>query len=312
MSLPVTYRISHRTSYAYTEAVSLCQNLAHLSPRDVSNQICFEGRVTVMPHPAVRANRLDYFGNPTEFFTIQNPHRKLIVDAEHQIAVTPRPLPDPTRSPNWEEVRPLLMSDRSPEVINAAQYVFFSRYVPDHPELRKYAERSFPPGRPILESVFDLTTRIHSEFVYDPRATNVATLLEDVLKNRRGVCQDFAHLEIGCLRSLGLAARYVSGYLVTVPPPGQEKLIGADATHAWLSVYCPGQGWVDVDPTNDQVPTGKHITFAWGRDYDDVSPIKGVILGGGRHTVTVSVDVVPIDQASTSPPASQSEASDEI
>ena len=186
--------------------------------------------------------------------------------------------------------------DRSPATLEAYQFVFGSRYTPASPELAAYALHSFASGRPMLEGVLDLTARIHRDFVYDPRATTVATPLKEVFAKRRGVCQDFAHLELACLRSLGLAARYVSGYLCTNPGQGQRRLLGADATHAWLSVWCPRLGWVDVDPTNDLVPSDKHILLAWGRDYDDVSPIKGVILGGGQHVVQVGVEVTRMDQ----------------
>ncbi len=176
---------------------------------------------------------------------------------------------------------------------DAYSFVFDSPYVPRDEALADYAAPSFPPGRPLLAAVFDLTTRIHREFRYDPRATTVATPMRKVLARRAGVCQDFAHLQLGCLRALGLAARYVSGYLVTEPPPGKARLVGADASHAWLSVFCPAWGWIDCDPTNDQVPGDRHVTLAWGRDYDDVCPVRGIVLGGGRSTLKVSVDVVP-------------------
>jgi transglutaminase-like putative cysteine protease len=194
-------------------------------------------------------------------------------------------------------VRDQLPADRNPTVLDAYQFVFDSRYVRSSAELADYARPSFTPGRPMLDAVLDLTRRVHQDFRYDQRATTVTTPLREVFAQRRGVCQDFAHLEIGCLRSLGLAARYVSGYLCTDPPPDQVRLVGADATHAWLSVYCREFGWIDVDPTNDRMPSDQHILLAWGRDYDDVSPIKGVILGGGQHVVKVAVEVTrcPLD-----------------
>ncbi len=179
-------------------------------------------------------------------------------------------------------------------MLEAYQFAFDSPHVPTSPDLADYAAVSFSPGRPWLEALLDLTRRIHTEFKYDQTATNVSTPLERSAAMRRGVCQDFAHLQIGCLRSLGLAARYVSGYLVTAPPPGQPRLVGADASHAWLSAFSPEHGWIDVDPTNDMIPSPKHITLAWGRDYSDVCPIKGVFIGGGHHGMNVSVDVMPL------------------
>jgi transglutaminase-like putative cysteine protease len=182
-------------------------------------------------------------------------------------------------------------SDRSPTILDAYQFVFDSRYIQCGADLARYAAPSFDAGRPLLEVVQDLTRRIHTDFRYDQQATTLATPLRDVLENRRGVCQDFAHLQIGCLRSMGVPARYVSGYLRTRPNLERPPAVGAHASHAWLSVFCPDFGWIDVDPTNDLIPSDTHITLAWGRDYDDVSPIKGVILGGGHHTVAVAVDV---------------------
>ena len=226
------------------------------------------------------------------FFTVQEPHRQLIVRAEHTTEIEPYWGPDPAQTPAWEDVRDQLALARDAEALDAYQYVFDSPYVRVSADLAAYAAPSFWPRRPILEAALDLTARIHSEFRYDPKATTLSTTLAEVLAGRHGVCQDFAHLEIGCLRSLGLAARYVSGYLLTQPPEGTERLIGADASHAWLSSWCPGFGWIDVDPTNNLIPSAEHILLGWGRDYDDVSPIKGVILGGGEHQVRVSVDVV--------------------
>lgn len=290
------YRVRHTTTYAYKEPVSLCQNLVHLTPRQGPFQSCGDSELIVRPTPSIIVDRTDYFGNPEVFFLIQEPHRKLTVTVRHTVEVIPAPVPDPAATPPWEEVRDRLATDRSPLVLDAYQFVFDSPYIEAGGEPTAYAAPSFPPGRPILEATLDLTRRIHADFRYDPRATSLTTPLRQVLANRRGVCQDFAHLQIACLRSMGLAARYVSGYLCTSPPPGQRRLVGADASHAWLSVYCPDVGWVDVDPTNNVVPSDKHLVLAWGRDYDDVSPIKGVILGGGSHTLTVAVDVIPADE----------------
>jgi transglutaminase-like putative cysteine protease len=193
----------------------------------------------------------------------------------------------PSETSPWEAV-----ADRTTLPLDVLEFVFYSAAIPASADLEAYAGASFPPGRPLLDAVLDLTRRIHEEFTFDPKATTVATPLAEVFSSRRGVCQDFARLEIACLRSLGLPARYVSGYLETVPPPGRSRLLGADASHAWVAVYCPEAGWIHVDPTNNLLPSRTHVTVAWGRDYYDVSPIHGVILGGGNHTLRVNVDVL--------------------
>lgn len=293
MTAAVRYRIAHTTRYEYADSVALAHNVARVTPRDAPSQRCRRTRLTISPAPAVRHDRTDYFGNPTTFFAIQEPHRTLVVTAEHEVEVTP-PVDLPATGPAWEEVRQALAAGEAAPVRDAYQFVFPSRYVPAVDGLAGFARPSFPPGRSLVAAVLDLTERIHRGFVYDPRATTVSTPVREVLQTRRGVCQDFAHLQIACLRSLGLAARYVSGYLRTAPPPGRPRLVGADASHAWVSVFCPQAGWFDVDPTNNLRPTGGHVLLGWGRDYDDVCPVKGVILGGGRHTLVVSVDVAPV------------------
>ncbi len=285
----MNYRITHTTTYDYTQPVSLCQNLAHVTPRDAPSQRCHASSLTLDPPPAYLASRADYFGNRATFFAVQEPHPRLTVHAVHQVELLSEVEPDEGLAPPWEAAR-------TGQGVEAIQFTFGSRYIELGDDWAGYARPSFPPGRPLPEATRDLTHRIHRDFVYDPRATTVATPLREVFARRRGVCQDFAHLQIACLRSLGLAARYVSGYLCTVPAPGKERLIGADATHAWVSVWCPGRGWLDFDPTNDQVPSDRHILLAWGRDFDDVSPIKGVVLGGGAHTVRVAVEVRPADK----------------
>jgi transglutaminase-like putative cysteine protease len=249
----------------------------------------------IKPAPARIERRLDYFGNQVAFFNVQEGHHKLTVTAMSRVQVTPFQPPAAAVTPTWEQVRDRLMAERMPAGLEDLQFLYDSPAVTSSAELAAYAVESFPPNRPWLEGVFDLTRRIHRDFVYDPRATTINTPLAEVLSQRRGVCQDFAHLAIGCLRSLGLPARYVSGYLQTVPPPGQPRMVGADASHAWLSVWCPETGWIDIDPTNDQVPSTRHVTLAWGRDYTDVCPIRGVFLGGGgEHHISVSVDVQPL------------------
>ena len=287
-------RISHVTTYTYSESVSLCQNVAHLTPREWGHQSCQHTSLEIDPDPAVLEERLDYFGNPATYFTVQELHKELKIAVTHTISVDP-PVPPPSETTTpWEAVRDRLTHDRAVAWLDAYQYSFDSRYATSQPLFAVYASVSFTQNRPILEAAQDLTRRIHADFLYDPRATTVATPVIEVFKNRRGVCQDFAHLQIACLRSLGLAARYVSGYLSTLPPPGRPRLIGADATHAWVSLFCGELGWVDLDPTNNQIPSDRHVLLAWGRDYDDVSPVKGVVLGGGQHAVKVSVDVMPI------------------
>jgi transglutaminase-like putative cysteine protease len=288
------YNVKHTTKYAYSDPVSLCHNLVHLQPRIAPRQTCHHSSLFVQPEPRGLVNQSDYFGNPIALFTIQEPHKKLSITVKHRIAVEANDPIDVQESPPWVELRDALTTDRSPTMLDAYQFTLDSIYVPRHAELAAYAGHSFVPGRPLLDAVMDLTRRIHGDFRYDAKATTLATPLADVLKHRHGVCQDFAHLEIGCLRSLGLAARYVSGYLQTNPPAGRARLVGADASHAWISVFCPTLGWVDFDPTNNVIPSEQHLTIAWGRDYDDISPVKGVILGGGTHTMSIAVDVNPV------------------
>jgi transglutaminase-like putative cysteine protease len=289
------YRITHNTTYDYSQPVSLCHNVAHLVLRECDRQRADESVLSITPDPAVLEDRVDFFGNPVSYFTIQEQHRELKVSVTHRVEVWAEPPPVAQNTPAWEVVRDRLPRDRASVWLDAYQYAFDSRYVATDPRYAEYAATSFVPGRPVLEAALDLTRRVHAEFVYDPRATNLTTPVAEVFEKRRGVCQDFAHLMLACLRSQGLAARYVSGYLSTLPPPGKPRLIGADATHAWVSVFCGDSGWVDFDPTNNQIPADRHILIGWGRDYEDVSPLKGVILGGGDHSVRVSVDVMPVE-----------------
>ncbi len=254
-------------------------------------QQCSESKFTVEPEPKECRERQDFFGNTVYYFIIQKPHNQLTVTVTSHVDVKGR---ERQRSfaehLAWEEAHQELHTDSNPEILEIRQYILYSSMIPLMPELRTYAEKSFTKGRPLLEAVEELTTRLYADFTYDPDFTTIATPLEDVIKYRRGVCQDFAHLGIGCLRALGLAARYVSGYIETDPPSDQEPLEGADASHAWFSVYLPQLGWVDFDPTNNQIPTDQHITVAWGRDYADVTPLKGVVYGSGTHELSVSVD----------------------
>jgi transglutaminase-like putative cysteine protease len=290
----IRYRVSHRTTYHYSDVVSLCHNVAHLTPRDYAVQALEASEIRISPFPAARMDRPDYFGNPTVYFTVQDPHTELRIEATHTIAVWPRP-PVPA-APPWDSIRERFAGENRPDWLDAAQFRYETRAIPPQPEYAYYAKPAFPEGRSVVEAVADLTARIHRDFVYDPRATNVATPLKEVFEKRRGVCQDFAHFQVACLRSLGLAARYVSGYLSTTPPPGKARLIGADASHAWISVFCGEAGWVEFDPTNNQMANERYILLGWGRDYSDVCPVKGVILGGGAHDVKVAVDAIPEDE----------------
>ena len=284
-------RVVHRTAYSYGEAVSTSHHEAHLAPRDGEVLRTLAHDVAISPSPSVRRERFDFFGNRALHFSIREPHRALEVVASSLVELSPSEPPVLTASPPWEDVRDRLAGDRRRDVLDAYALTFESPQVRGGPEVSDYVATSFTPRRPVLDAVRDLTTRIHADFRYDPEATEVATPVKEVLRRRRGVCQDFAHLQIACLRSLGLAGRYVSGYLLTRPPPGRPKLVGADASHAWVGTFVPDFGWVEFDPTNDLIPGDEHVTVAWGRDFTDVTPVKGVILGGGKHEVMVSVDV---------------------
>ena len=250
----------------------------------------------VTPHPALRKARSDYFGNQLCSFSIQEVHEHLEIITHCKVSVQREPSPT-LESPSWESVAQLFRDPVAPEVVEPFQFVFDSPHVRASFELADYALDSFKSGTPLLAAVRDLTRRIHHDFTYDAKATTVTTPLEELWVKRRGVCQDFAHLAIACLRSLGLPARYVSGYLRTQAPAGKERLIGADASHAWFAVYVPNSGWVDFDPTNNLQPGEEHVTLAFGRDFGDVSPVAGILTGGGQHTVKVAVDVTEVEKS---------------
>jgi transglutaminase-like putative cysteine protease len=311
------YRVTHTTTYSYEEAVSICHNELRLEPRSAPRQSCLATALAIDPTPAVLTTELDYFGNHASFFTLQEPHHVMVVTARSELEMIAVRAPRAAATPAWEALRAQMREHRAHESLSAFEMSFESPLVPLAPEFAAYAEPSFAEGRPILEAVLDLTHRIHADFEYRPGATSVTTPVREVLSSRRGVCQDFAHLELACLRALGLPARYVSGYLHTRRPTNGEHagaggraaassarggaapaaaapLVGADASHAWVSVWCGEAGWVDVDPTNDLLTGEDHVTLAWGRDYAEVAPIKGVILGGGEHTVEVAVEVAAL------------------
>jgi transglutaminase-like putative cysteine protease len=289
------YDVRHRTVYRYSQPVSISHHVLHLVPRRCDRQVLHASSVEVSPRPAVRSDSVDYFGNPVSFLTIQEQHEQLAIEARSMVDVTAPEPRQPSGTARWEGILQGLQQSGSRDGLATLQFAFESPYTQATADLASYALESFLPGRPVLEAALDLTRRIHREFRYDSTATSVATPVDDVFRMRRGVCQDFAHLELACLRSLALPARYVSGYLLTRAPPGREKLIGSDASHAWISVWCAGAGWVDIDPTNDSLVGDEHVTLAWGRDYGDISPINGVIFGGGEHVVEVAVDVTPVD-----------------
>lgn len=287
----MNYKITHNTHYSYNNFVNLCYNEARLTPRSFTRQVCNHSKLIVEPDPSGYRERKDFFGNTVCFFSIQRPHQELsvIVTSEVEVYASNFQL-DLVNGFEWEDVHDQLHIDVNEEILEMRQYILESPMIPELPELRTYAKTSFTPDRSLLESVAELTERLYTEFEYDTNFTSVATPLKEVMEHRRGVCQDFAHLGIGCVRSMGLAARYVSGYIETVTDSDQEQLVGSGASHAWFSVYFPEIGWIDFDPTNNVMPTDRHITVAWGRDYSDVTPLKGVVYGSGTHELSVSVD----------------------
>ncbi len=285
------YQVRHLTRYRYAEPVSGSQHELHLVPRESSRQRRLSCRLDIVPVPLVYRERTDYFGNPATYVAIATPHSELTVVAESLVEVAESPTPRPQDDVPWEAAAEIAGAAASE--LHAQEMALPSPFVGEMPSLRDYAMPSFPAGRPLLAACVDLMARIHRDFAYDPRATTIATPLTEVFAKRRGVCQDFSHLMIACLRGLGLSARYVSGYLVTKPPPGKPRLQGADASHAWLSVLSPRFGFVDLDPTNDCLVGPEHVTLAQGRDFGDVTPLRGVIHGGGRHALHVAVDVIP-------------------
>ena len=287
------YRVTHSTRYSYSEHVTLCHNVAHLLPRTTAVQTCHLSELSIAPLPVAVNEWTDLFGNRQASFSIQEPHNELTVTAISEVDLLPAPgLAVDAADVSWEQTVEYLKTAGDETAIEARLYVLESGFIEFSAAVQQYAESSFAAGRPLLQAVEDLMHRIYADFDYVPGFSSIATPLSAVLAHRKGVCQDFAHLAIACLRMQGLAARYVSGYLETIPPEGKERLVGADASHAWFSVFAPQVGWIDFDPTNAQIPAEQHITVAWGRDYADVAPLKGVIFGGGEdHELEVSVDV---------------------
>jgi transglutaminase-like putative cysteine protease len=287
------YRVSHRTSYEYGMPMADGYTVAYLLPRPTALQVVESAEVLVDPEPDERAERIDVFGNRVLQLGVHHAHETLTLRAESEVVVEPGVVRSPGEP--WEVAAWRVAELRGGDALAVRPFAGSSPYVrlgPHGAALREIAEEAFTPHRPVVDAARELCHVIHETFDYDPSFTDVSTPLSVVLEGRRGVCQDFAHLAAGCLRTLGLAARYVSGYIETTPPPGRPRLVGADASHAWCSVWVPQQGWVDFDPTNDHLPTNRHVTVAWGRDYGDVAPVRGVVIGPAvEQTLTVEVDV---------------------
>ena len=288
----MNYLIHHKTTYTYFEPVSLCHNIIRLLPRTTEKQLCRNSKIKISPDPDTIVEYDDFFGNKVLYFSIEKEHKQLIVDVSSEIEKGDIPeieINSATKASIAQVKKELL--ELKPVPYDVQQYVFETPMTAWNDEIKKYALQSFSQERPVLEAAKELTHRIFTDFEFKPGFTTIATPLSEVMQQRKGVCQDFAHLAIACLRSVGLAARYVSGYIETISPAETEKLVGVDASHAWFSVYISGLGWVDFDPTNNLMPSNQHITIGWGRDYADIAPFKGVILSSGQHELKVAVDV---------------------
>ncbi len=292
----VVYRVVHRTEYRYEREVSASYGEVHLHPREAPGQQTYTSTLAIDPVPEHHRERRDFFGNRAAHFTVLEPHTSLTVTATSVVEVEGRDLRPQVGRRTWEQARDLLRAETGADVVDARQFVLDSSAAPASALATEYASTSFVAGRGLLDALADLSHRLHTDFEFAPGATTVSTPVDEVLARREGVCQDFAHVTIAGLRGLGLAARYVSGYLETVPPPGRPRLVGADVSHAWVSVFVPQVGWVDLDPTNDQFVTSRYVTVAWGRDYNDVPPLKGVIYTESeKQELKVTVDVVEVD-----------------
>lgn len=297
------YRVTHRTTYLYTQPVSIAHHALRLQPRDRPHQLVHDFALEIDPGQHSAADWVDYFGNPVCFLALDQSHEQLMVESRSLVEMLDQPPPNPQAGPAWDDLPGMLEHDLSDAALDARQFLYASPMAPTLDAAADYARPSFPSGGSAVAAALDLTSRIHRDFKFDPTATTVATPLRDVFAIRRGVCQDFAHLQIACLRAMGMPARYVSGYLLTHPPEGKERLVGVDASHAWASTWIPGLGWLDLDPTNDLSPNLEHVTVAWGRDYGDISPVRGVIVGGGEHTLDVAVDMTPLSPEPARPRA---------
>lgn len=284
----MVYQATHITRYRYQSPVSQSLSETRLTPRTFPRQTLHESRIHIQPEPAVLEHRRDYFGNDVTTFAVFKTHDHFSATAISVVEVDPKPW-EMIPAISWEATRDQIAGQSDAALLDPYEFIFDSPYVTAAPELADYAGSTFIPGRPLVDAVTELSHRIHAEFRYEPKSTSIDMPLLEVLGNRRGVCQDFAHIMIGALRSLRLPARYVSGYLRS-----GAAYQGADASHAWVSVFVPGSGWLDFDPTNDVRPSDGHVTLGWGRDYGDVTPVKGIALGGGKQIVEVEVRVEPI------------------
>jgi transglutaminase-like putative cysteine protease len=292
MSADVSLSVSHVTTYRYSMPVETAQHLAAIRPLECPWQRVMSYRLSIDPAPSYETSHVDAFGNEVHYFSFDAPHDFLTVTSESTVELTRRwDALVPSATLPWDRVADELRYRAGAVYLPESEFVFASPNIALAPELRDYALPSFAPGTPLVEGAIDLMHRVHADFAYKPQATTFDTPALRAFHLRQGVCQDFAQVMIGALRSLGLAARYVSGYLRTVPPDGAPRLVGADASHAWVSVFCPETGWVDLDPTNDVLADLDHVTLAFGRDYSDVSLLRGIILGGGEHAVDVAVNV---------------------
>ena len=288
------YRITHSTSYRYSNPVSICHNVVILAPQPSDNLEVCSHRLTISPTPAVTGSRCDMFGNIVNRFSVEELHTQLTITAISEVVVRPKPDLSAEPSPTCGAVAAAVAERQDPRWLSIVPFVYNSPRIERHTVYSEFAAASIAADKPILTAITDLTRQIFTEFKYDKKATRVDTPTRSAFDGRHGVCQDFAHVGVSCLRSLNLPARYVSGYLRTVPPAGKERLIGADQSHAWISVYCGTDiGWVDVDPTNNCLCGTDHVPIAAGRDYSDVVPMKGIFLGGGTPELVVSVDVAP-------------------
>ncbi|MGK2863375.1 MAG: transglutaminase family protein [Chitinophagaceae bacterium] len=290
------YSVEHITKYQYHEQVSLCHNIAALAPRNTDTQTCESFSIIISPLPDVLEEHVDFFGNKLYYFVIEQEHEELTVTVRSKVKISDNKYSVSANSnQSWESVRELLLASNG-AFAEVKQFIHPTEITTATPEIKQYAALSFTTGSPMFDAVFDIIKRIYSDFTFTPGFTTVSTPLSVVIKEKKGVCQDFAHFAISCIHSLGLPARYVSGYLETIAPAGKEKLTGVDASHAWISVFIPDMGWVDFDPTNNQLATGQYITIGWGRDYFDVIPLKGVIMSSSTHELAVSVDVKRLEE----------------
>jgi transglutaminase-like putative cysteine protease len=289
------YRVEHHTAYRYSAPVILSHQQLHLTPRPLAHQRSQSHEIAITPVPTLRREISDPFGNPMTEIAIESAHSALEIAARTEVDATAPIMPAAEATPAWESIREALRyrAGWHPDaaILEATQFLFESPHTRVKRDLRAYAADCFEPDRPVLAAVVALMAKIHNGFEFDTAATTVTTPVMNFFEQKRGVCQDFAHFMISCLRSTGLAARYVSGYLLTRPPPGKPRRIGADASHAWVSLFVPENGWIDLDPTNNVIPSSEHITLAWGRDFSDVTPLHGVINGGGVQTLEVKVTV---------------------